>query len=101
MADEEQRKTNEILGAELGYIYSGSGIIPDPGAPAPASPIGRYAPSAFPGARLPNTWLKEGPPAAGPRCRIAAGRGSRFFGWATIRRTGGRWPARSSGGARP
>ncbi len=61
VADEEQRKTNEIPGAELGYIYSGSGIIPDPGAPAPDSPIDKYAPSAFPGARLPNTWLKEGP----------------------------------------
>ena len=61
VADEEQRKTNEIPGAELGYIYSGSGIIPDPGAPAPVSAIGKYAPSAFPGARLPSTWLKEGP----------------------------------------
>ena len=29
--------------------------------PQPASPIGKYVPSAFPGARLPNTWLKEGP----------------------------------------
>ena len=59
VADEEQRKTNEIPGTELGYIYSGSGIIPDPGAPPPDSPIDRYVPSAFPGARLPNTWLSD------------------------------------------
>ncbi len=83
VADEEQRKTNEILGAELGYIYSGSGIIPDPGAPLPDSPIGKYAPSAFPGARLPNTWLEEGPPGGGVAVQDCCGP------WFTILRVGG------------
>src|SRR5262245_34872711 len=59
VADVEQRKSNEMIGAELGYRYAGSPLIADePG--APEDDFRRYAPSTWPGARLPHVWLEDG-----------------------------------------
>jgi 2-polyprenyl-6-methoxyphenol hydroxylase-like FAD-dependent oxidoreductase len=56
VADVEQRKSNEMIGAELGYRYAGSPIIADePGAPEPE--FREYLPTTWPGARLPHIWL--------------------------------------------
>ena len=60
IADVEQRKSNEMIGAELGYRYAGSPIIwPEPGE-APATDIMTYVPTTWPGARLPHVWLNDG-----------------------------------------
>jgi 2-polyprenyl-6-methoxyphenol hydroxylase-like FAD-dependent oxidoreductase len=64
VADVEQRKTNEMIGAELGYRYCGSPLIAQddgerPGA-EPADDFIDYVPSAAPGARLPHVWLADG-----------------------------------------
>jgi hypothetical protein len=59
VADVEQRKTNEMIGAELGYHYAGSPLVAaEPGAP-PYDYID-YTPSTFPGVRLPHVWLPDG-----------------------------------------
>ncbi len=59
VADVEQRKTNEMIGAELGYRYVGSPIIWDePGGPEHL--FRKYVPTTWPGARLPHVWLEEG-----------------------------------------
>ncbi len=59
VADVEQRKTNEMTGAELGYHYAGSPLIAnEPGEP-PYDYI-EYRPSTFPGVRLPHAWLDDG-----------------------------------------
>ncbi len=59
VADVEQRKTNEMLGAELGYRYVASPIICDiPGGPEHL--FRTYEPSTWPGARLPHVWLNDG-----------------------------------------
>jgi hypothetical protein len=56
VAEVEQRKSNEMIGAELGYRYAGSPLIfDDPG--APEDDFRRYVPSTWPGARLPHVWL--------------------------------------------
>ena len=58
VAEVEQRKSNEMIGAELGYRYASSPIIADePG--APQDDFRRYLPTAWPGARLPHIWLKD------------------------------------------
>jgi hypothetical protein len=60
VADVEQRKTNEMIGAELGYRYTGSPLIVDElGEDLPDDFI-NYRPSARPGARLPHVWLADG-----------------------------------------
>src|SRR5712691_9659740 len=60
IADAEQRKSNEMIGAELGYRYAGSPLIwPEPGE-APADDFIRYIPTTFSGARLPHVWLDDG-----------------------------------------
>jgi hypothetical protein len=60
IADVEQRKTNEMIGAELGYRYSGSPlIVPEPGE-GPAPDFMHYVPTTWPGARLPHLWLSDG-----------------------------------------
>jgi 2-polyprenyl-6-methoxyphenol hydroxylase-like FAD-dependent oxidoreductase len=60
VADIEQRKSNEMLGAELGYRYDGSPLIwPDAGEPPPIDFI-EYRPTTWPGARLPHAWLADG-----------------------------------------
>ncbi len=59
VADVEQRKTNEMTGAELGYHYSGSPLVAaEPNEP-PYDFID-YTPSTFPGVRLPHVWLGGG-----------------------------------------
>ena len=56
MADVEQRKTNEMIGAELGYRYVGSPVITDePGGPEQL--FRTYVPTTWPGARLPHVWI--------------------------------------------
>jgi 2-polyprenyl-6-methoxyphenol hydroxylase-like FAD-dependent oxidoreductase len=58
-ADVEQRKTNEMIGAELGYRYVGSPIVVDePGGPEHL--FREYLPTTWPGARLPHVWLRDG-----------------------------------------
>jgi 2-polyprenyl-6-methoxyphenol hydroxylase-like FAD-dependent oxidoreductase len=56
IADVEQRKTNEMIGAELGYRYVGSPIIwEEPGGPEHL--FREYVPTTWPGARLPHVWV--------------------------------------------
>ena len=57
VAEVEQRKSNEMIGAELGYRYAGSQIIADePG--GPEDDFREYRPTSWPGARLPHVWLE-------------------------------------------
>jgi 2-polyprenyl-6-methoxyphenol hydroxylase-like FAD-dependent oxidoreductase len=59
VADVEQRKTNEMIGAELGYRYVGSPVIwEEPGGPEHL--FREYRPTTWPGARLPHVWLRDG-----------------------------------------
>jgi 2-polyprenyl-6-methoxyphenol hydroxylase-like FAD-dependent oxidoreductase len=59
VADVEQRKTNEMIGAELGYRYVDSPIIDNiPGGPEHL--FRDYQPTTWPGARLPHVWLADG-----------------------------------------
>jgi hypothetical protein len=56
----EQRKSNEMLGAEMGYRYDGSPLIAsEPGEPPPIDFM-EYRPTTWPGARLPHAWLADG-----------------------------------------
>ena len=58
-ADLEQRWSNDLLGIEMGYRYVGSPLTCDEvGGPDPDS--FRYVPTTWPGARLPNVWLRDG-----------------------------------------
>ena len=60
VAEVEQRKSNEMIGAELGYHYSGSPLIwPEPGE-GPPDDFVTYVPSTCPGVRLPHVWLDDG-----------------------------------------
>jgi 2-polyprenyl-6-methoxyphenol hydroxylase-like FAD-dependent oxidoreductase len=57
----EQRKVNEMIGAELGYRYIDSPIIDNiPGGPEHL--FRDYRPTSWPGARLPHVWLDDGKP---------------------------------------
>jgi FAD binding domain len=59
VADVEQRKSNEMIGAELGYRYVGSPIVCNmPGGPEHL--FREYRPTTWPGARLPHVWLADG-----------------------------------------
>jgi hypothetical protein len=59
VANVEQRKTNEMHGAEMGYRYVDSPIIMDiPGGPEHL--FRDYVPTTWPGARLPHVWLDDG-----------------------------------------
>ena len=59
VAHVEQRKTNEMHGAEMGYRYVDSPIIMDiPGGPEHL--FRDYVPTTWPGARLPHVWLDDG-----------------------------------------
>jgi hypothetical protein len=60
VADIEQRKSNEMIGAELGYRYANSPLICDEDAPEPEPDFMRYVPSTWPGSRLPHFWLADG-----------------------------------------
>jgi 2-polyprenyl-6-methoxyphenol hydroxylase-like FAD-dependent oxidoreductase len=60
VANVEQRKSNEMIGAELGYRYVGSPVIwPEPGE-GPQHDFMKYAPSTWPGSRLPHVWRDDG-----------------------------------------
>jgi 2-polyprenyl-6-methoxyphenol hydroxylase-like FAD-dependent oxidoreductase len=57
----EQRKSNEMIGAELGYRYVDSPVICNvPGGPEHL--FRDYQPTTWPGARLPHVWLEDGTP---------------------------------------
>jgi hypothetical protein len=59
VADVEQRKTNEMIGAELGYRYVDSPLIWDePG--GPEQQFRTYDPTAWTGVRLPHIWVRDG-----------------------------------------
>jgi hypothetical protein len=59
VAEVEQRKSNEMIGAELGYRYVDSPIVRDvPGGPEHSFRV--YEPTTWPGARLPHVWLGDG-----------------------------------------
>lgn len=59
VANVEQRKSNEMIGAELGYRYVDSPIIDNlPG--GPQHDLRVYQPTSWPGARLPHMWLGGG-----------------------------------------
>ena len=60
IADVEQRKSNEMIGAELGYRYDGSPIIRPEGGNAPQPDFMKYVPTSWPGTRLPHLWLADG-----------------------------------------
>lgn len=60
IADVEQRKSNEMIGAELGYRYRGSPIVCEEGGEGPPDEFMHYVPSTWPGARLPHVWLDDG-----------------------------------------
>jgi 2-polyprenyl-6-methoxyphenol hydroxylase-like FAD-dependent oxidoreductase len=61
VADIEQRKSNEMIGAELGYRYVNSPVICNiPGGPEHL--FREYQPTTWPGARLPHVWLDDGTP---------------------------------------
>ena len=61
VAKVEQPKSNEMIGAELGYRYVDSPIICDiPGGPEHL--FREYRPTTWPGARLPHVWLDDGTP---------------------------------------
>jgi len=61
VADVEQRKSNEMIGAELGYRYVDSPIVCNiPGGPEHL--FREYHPTTWPGARLPHVWLDDGAP---------------------------------------
>lgn len=70
IADREQRKTNEMIGAELGYRYADSAIIADEDSIPPEHDYMAYQPTTWPGARLPHVWLADGTPM---QDRIGAG----------------------------
>lgn len=59
VANIEQRKSNEMIGAELGYRYVDSPILCNvPGGPEHL--FREYVPTTWPGARLPHVWLGDG-----------------------------------------
>jgi 2-polyprenyl-6-methoxyphenol hydroxylase-like FAD-dependent oxidoreductase len=60
IADVEQRKSNEMIGAELGYRYADSPIIFPEAGDAPETDFMKYVPTSWPGARLPHVWLADG-----------------------------------------
>jgi 2-polyprenyl-6-methoxyphenol hydroxylase-like FAD-dependent oxidoreductase len=58
VAEAEQRKVNEMVGAELGYRYVDSPIVDSiPGGPEHL--YREYHPTTWPGARLPHLWLEN------------------------------------------
>ncbi len=60
VADTEQRKSNEMTGAELGYHYFGSPLVWPEEGEGPQYDFVEYMPSTWPGVRLPHTWLDDG-----------------------------------------
>jgi 2-polyprenyl-6-methoxyphenol hydroxylase-like FAD-dependent oxidoreductase len=96
VADTEQRKTNEMLGAELGYRYVGSPLIAAGAAEGPEHNFMDYVPSTYPGVRLPHVWLKDG---TAVQDRIGYGHGYtllRFAGTGDITALGRAFAARGA-----
>jgi 2-polyprenyl-6-methoxyphenol hydroxylase-like FAD-dependent oxidoreductase len=60
IADVEQRKSNEMIGAELGYRYRDSPILWPESGDGPEDNFMKYVPTTWPGARLPHLWLDDG-----------------------------------------
>ena len=60
VADIEQHKASEMIGAELGYRYVGSPLIAAEAGTAPEHNFMSYVPTTLPGARLPHVWLRDG-----------------------------------------
>jgi len=60
IANIEQRKSNEMIGAELGYRYVGSPVIWPEEGEGPPNEFMKYVPSTRPGSRLPHVWLEDG-----------------------------------------
>jgi 2-polyprenyl-6-methoxyphenol hydroxylase-like FAD-dependent oxidoreductase len=61
VADIEQRKSNEMIGAELGYRYVDSPIVCNV-TDGPEHLLREYRPTTWPGARLPHVWRDDGTP---------------------------------------
>ena len=59
VAEEEQKKSNRMIGAELGYRYEDSPIIADEDG-GPPHEVMNYVPTTWPGTRLPHVWLDDG-----------------------------------------
>lgn len=55
-----QRRTHEMVGTELGYVYAGSPIVVEGEEPDLPDVPEVYLPTARPGARLPHMWLSDG-----------------------------------------
>src|SRR5262245_5377398 len=60
VADAEQHKASEMIGAELGYRYVGSPLIAAEPGEEPEHNFMAYVPTTRPGARLPHVWLNDG-----------------------------------------
>ena len=60
IAQVEHRKSNEMIGAELGYRYVGSPVISPELDEGPDRDFFTYRPTTLPGARLPHVWLGDG-----------------------------------------
>jgi len=60
IADIEQRKSNEMIGAELGYRYRNSPVAWPEAGEGPPDNFMKYEPTSWPGARLPHVWLAGG-----------------------------------------
>ena len=60
VAYEEQPKSNDMIGAELGYLYEDSPLVCPERGPPPKADFIAYRPSTYPGARLPHVWLQDG-----------------------------------------
>ena len=58
IANVEQRKSNEMIGAELGYRYRGSPVIWSEEGEGPADNFMIYEPTSFPGASGCCAWEK-------------------------------------------
>jgi hypothetical protein len=60
IANVEQRKSNEMIGAELGYRYENSPLVWPEDGEGLAHDFMTYVPTSWPGARLPHIWLEDG-----------------------------------------
>src|SRR5258707_2545216 len=60
VADVEQHKATEMIGAELGYRYAGSPLIAAEPGEGPKHDFMTYVATTWPGARLPHVWLDDG-----------------------------------------
>jgi hypothetical protein len=72
VADVEQRKVSDMIGAELGYRYVGSPLIAAEPGEGPEHDFMEYVPTTWPGARLPHVWLDD---ASAMQDRIGYGHG--------------------------